>query len=200
MSRTVLVTGGAGYIGSHACLELLRAGHDVVVIDNLSNASSVSLDRVRELAGRDLLFHEADILDRTALDRIFAESPIDAVMHFAGLKAVGESVEKPLAYYRNNVAGTVTLLEAMRAADVRDLVFSSSCTVYGDPASVPVREDFPRSATNPYGRSKLIIEHMCEELASSPLESGWRGVRWGDIRPFAAHDHDATRTAIGSPP
>ena len=174
MSRTVLVTGGAGYIGSHACLELLRAGHDVVVVDNLSNASRVALDRVEALAGRGVAFHEDDITDRAALDRIFAAHPIDSVMHFAGLKAVGESVEKPLAYYRNNVVGTETLLEAMRAAGVRDLVFSSSCTVYGDPASVPVREDFPRSATNPYGRSKLIIEQMLEDLCASPLEDGWR--------------------------
>ena len=174
MSRTVLVTGGAGYIGSHTCLELLRAGHDVVVVDNLSNASRVALHRVQEMTGREVVFYAADIRDRAALGSIFDAHAIDSVVHFAGLKAVGESVEKPLAYYSNNVAGTLTLLEAMRAAGVRDMVFSSSCTVYGDPASVPVREDFPRSATNPYGRSKLIIEHMMQELAASPLEDGWR--------------------------
>ncbi len=186
MSHTVLVTGGAGYIGSHACLELLRAGRDVVVIDNLSNASRVSLDRVRELAGCELVFHEADIRDRGALDGIFAAQRIDAVIHFAGLKAVGESVEQPLAYYDNNVAGTVTLLSAMRAAGVRDLVFSSSCTVYGDPAQVPVREDFPRSATNPYGRSKLIIEDMLFDLAASPLEEPWRVVLLRYFNPVGA--------------
>jgi len=186
MSRTVLVTGGAGYIGSHACLELLRAGHDVVVVDNLSNASRVALDRVEELAGRGVAFHEDDITDRAALDGIFAAHPIDSVMHFAGLKAVGESVEKPLAYYRNNVVGTETLLEAMRAADVRDLVFSSSCTVYGDPASVPVREDFPRSATNPYGRSKLIIEQMLEDVCASPLEERWRVILLRYFNPVGA--------------
>ncbi len=185
MSRTVLVTGGAGYIGSHACLELLRAGDEVVVIDNLSNASRVSLDRVRELSGQDLTFYEADILDRAALDGIFVAHPIDAVIHFAGLKAVGESVEKPLAYYRNNVAGTVVLLEAMRAARVRDLVFSSSCTVYGA-APAPVNEDTPLSAANPYGRSKLIIEDMLRDLAASPIEEPWRIILLRYFNPVGA--------------
>jgi len=185
MSRTVLVTGGAGYIGSHACLELLRAGDDVVVIDNLSNSSRVSLDRVREISGRDLVFHEADILDRAALDRIFRDHAIDAVIHFAGLKAVGESVEKPLAYYRNNVSGTAVLLEAMRAAGVRDLVFSSSCTVYGA-ASAPVSEDTPLCAANPYGRSKLIIEDMLRDLSASPIEEPWRIILLRYFNPVGA--------------
>ena len=189
MQRTVLVTGGAGYIGSHTVLELLRAGHAAVVVDNLSNASRSSLDRVADLAGRAAVFHEADVLDRAALDRILAAHRPDAVIHFAGLKAVGESVEKPLAYYRNNVAGTLVLLDALRAAGVRDLVFSSSATVYGDPATVPIREDFPLSATNPYGRSKLIIEDMLRDVAApaaAPDGAPWRSVLLRYFNPVGA--------------
>lgn len=157
---SILVTGGAGYIGSHACLELLRAGHDVIVVDNLSNSSEQSLARVRELAGRDLAFHRVDLRDPAGVERVFAAGKVSAVMHFAGLKAVGESVEKPLIYWDNNVHGTLVLLQAMDRHEVRTLVFSSSCTVYGDPASVPIREDFPTSAINPYGMTKLTIERM----------------------------------------
>ena len=160
----LLVTGGAGYIGSHACLELLRAGHDVTVVDNLSNSSPRALDRVRELAGRDLTFHKVDLRDAAAMERVFAAGGIDSVMHFAGLKAVGESVQKPLLYWDNNVNGTIVLLQAMERHGVRTLVFSSSCTVYGDPASVPIREDFPNSAVNPYGMTKLTIERMLADL------------------------------------
>jgi len=160
----ILVTGGAGYIGSHACLGLLRAGHDVIVVDNLSNSSELSLSRVRELAGRDLTFHRVDLRDAAGVERVFAAGGISAVMHFAGLKAVGESVEKPLLYWDNNVHGTLVLLQAMERHDVRTMVFSSSCTVYGDPASVPIREDFPTSAVNPYGMTKLAIEHMLADL------------------------------------
>lgn len=160
----ILVTGGAGYIGSHACLELLRAGRDVVVVDNLCNSSEESLRRVRELAGRTLTFHKADLRDADALERIFAAGSIESVIHFAGLKAVGESVEKPLLYWDNNVVATVRLLEAMIRHRVKTLVFSSSCTVYGDPASVPIREDFPTSAVNPYGMSKLTIERMLSDV------------------------------------
>lgn len=160
----ILVTGGAGYIGSHACLELLRAGREVVVVDNLCNSNEESLRRVRVLAGRELTFHRADLRDTAALEQIFAATPIDSVIHFAGLKAVGESVERPLLYWDNNVVGTIRLLETMVRHRVKTLVFSSSCTVYGDPASVPIREDFPTSAVNPYGMTKLTIERMLSDL------------------------------------
>ncbi len=163
----ILVTGGAGYIGSHTCLELLRAGHEVIVLDNLSNSSVTSLERVAELAGRAPVFHEVDLRDAEGLDRVFRSSPIEAVIHFAGLKAVGESVEQPLRYWDNNVTGTIRLLEAMTRHRVRTLVFSSSCTVYGTPASVPIREDFPVSAVNPYGMTKLTIERMLHDLHRS---------------------------------
>lgn len=160
----ILVTGGAGYIGSHTCLELLRAGRDVVVLDNLSNSSVTSLERVAELAGRAPVFHQVDLRDDAGLERIFSSHPIDSVIHFAGLKAVGESVEQPLRYWDNNVNGTIRLLEAMIRHEVRTLVFSSSCTVYGDPPSVPIREDFPVSAVNPYGMTKLTIERMLHDV------------------------------------
>jgi UDP-glucose 4-epimerase len=160
----ILVTGGAGYIGSHTSLELLRAGYDVVVVDNLSNSKVEALRRVEQLAGRRLVFHKVDLLDRTGLDRVMGSAPIEAVIHFAGLKAVGESVSAPLRYYENNVAGTLVLCDVMQRHGVRSLVFSSSCTVYGDPRTVPITEDFPRSATNPYGRSKLMIEDILADL------------------------------------
>src|SRR5690606_18737572 len=153
----ILVTGGAGYIGSHMVLVLLDAGYDVLVLDNLSNAKRESLTRVEQLAGRAPRFVEGDIRDAALLDRLFAEHDIAAVMHFAGLKAVGESVAEPLAYYDCNVVGSLRLLEAMARAGVCTLVFSSSATVYGDPASVPITEDFPLSTTNPYGATKLHI-------------------------------------------
>ncbi len=161
---SLLITGGAGYIGSHACLEFLRAGHDVVVVDNLSNSREEALRRVRELAGRDLEFVKADLRDAIAIDRLLRRGDIDAVVHFAGLKAVGESVEKPLEYWDNNLNGTLVLVEAMARHGVKKLVFSSSCTVYGAPASVPIREDFPLSAANPYGATKLAIERMLHDL------------------------------------
>jgi UDP-glucose 4-epimerase len=160
MSNTVLVTGGAGYIGSHACVSLLETGHRVVVVDNLCNSSAEAVARVQEITGVSVPLVEGDIRDAACLDALFAGHEIDAVMHFAGLKAVGESVEKPLEYYDNNVGGTLVLLAAMERAGVNKLIFSSSATVYGDPASVPIREDFPLSATNPYGRSKLMIEEI----------------------------------------
>jgi UDP-glucose 4-epimerase len=160
----ILVTGGAGYIGSHACLELLRAGYDVSVVDNLCNSHEESLRRVRELGGKDLAFHRADLRDAAGLEQVFARGSIDAVLHFAGLKAVGESVERPLLYWDNNISGTLRLLEAMTRHGVKTLVFSSSCTVYGDPASVPIREDFPLSAVNPYGMTKLTIERILHDL------------------------------------
>jgi UDP-glucose 4-epimerase len=168
----ILVTGGAGYIGSHTCLELLRSGHDVVVVDNLVNSNPEALIRVQALAGRPLDFHEVDITDAEGLDRVFARQPIESVIHFAALKAVGESVGLPLRYYQNNVTGSLVLCEVMKKYGVNSMVFSSSCTVYGDPASVPITEDFPRSATNPYGRSKLITEDILTDLFRAEPE--WR--------------------------
>ncbi|MBN2297665.1 MAG: UDP-glucose 4-epimerase GalE [Deltaproteobacteria bacterium] len=160
----VLVTGGAGYIGSHTCVELLNAGYDVVVVDNLSNSKVESLKRVQEITGKKLSFFEMDLRDRTSLDTIFKRHRIDAVIHFAGLKAVGESVDIPLRYYHNNITGTLMLCEAMKDNNVRNIVFSSSATVYGDPHTVPIQEDFPLSATNPYGRTKLMIEDILRDL------------------------------------
>lgn len=181
----VLVTGGAGYIGSHTCVELLTAGHDVVVVDNLSNSHPEALARVEEIAGKSIDFHRADVCDRDALTAVFAGNTIDAVVHFAGLKAVGESVQQPLRYYHNNVYGTLTLCEAMAAHGVFDLVFSSSATVYGDPATVPIREDFPLSATNPYGRSKLMVEDILRDLHRSSPE--WNTVLLRYFNPVGAH-------------
>lgn len=156
----VLVTGGAGYIGSHTIIELLDSDCEVVVVDNLCNSKAESLRRVEKITGKSVTFHEVDLLDRAGVDKAFSNGRIDAVIHFAGLKAVGESVQIPLRYYHNNITGTLILCEAMAAAGCRNLVFSSSATVYGDPASVPIREDFPLSATNPYGRTKLQLEEI----------------------------------------
>jgi UDP-glucose 4-epimerase len=181
----VLVTGGAGYIGSHTCVEMLAAGMDVVVVDNLSNSKEESLNRVRRITGRPLTFVKADLRDRAALDAIFRDGAFDAVVHFAGLKAVGESVDIPLAYYENNVGGTIVLCEAMAAAGVKNLVFSSSATVYGDPATVPIREDFPLSATNPYGRSKLFIEEILRDLYVS--DKAWNVALLRYFNPVGAH-------------
>ena len=181
----ILLTGGAGYIGSHTAVSLLDAGHEVVVLDNLCNSSRLALERIATICGTAPGFVEGDVRDAALLDRLFAEHPIRAVMHFAGLKAVGESVEKPLEYYDNNVRGTLELLAAMRRAGVRTIVFSSSATVYGDPASVPIREDFPRSATNPYGRSKLMIEDVLADLHRA--EPGWNVARLRYFNPVGAH-------------
>lgn len=182
----ILVTGGAGYIGSHTCVELLQAGYEVVVFDNLSNASPVALERVAQITGKAPTFIQADIRDKTALTRTFAQQPMDAVIHFAGLKAVGESVAQPLAYYDNNVVGTLRLLEAMGEAGVKTLVFSSSATVYGDPREVPIREDFPLSATNPYGRSKLIIEDILRDLYRA--DPRWNLALLRYFNPVGAHE------------
>ena len=181
----ILVTGGAGYIGSHTCVELLNAGLEVVVVDNLSNSKEESLRRVRAITGKPLTFVQADLRDRAALDAILRDGPFDAVIHFAGLKAVGESVAMPLAYYDNNLGGTLTLCQALAAAGVRNLVFSSSATVYGDPASVPIREDFPLSATNPYGRSKLFIEEILRDLHVA--DSDWNISLLRYFNPVGAH-------------
>lgn len=182
----ILVTGGAGYIGSHTVLLLLEEGHDVHVLDNFANSSRESLRRVAELTGHHATVHVADLLDPVALDRVLSESRAEAVIHFAGLKAVGESVAKPLAYYRNNVVGTLNLLEAMDTHDVRTLVFSSSATVYGDSQILPLTEDQPLSATNPYGRTKLQIERILDDLAVS--DSRWNIAKLRYFNPVGAHE------------
>jgi len=181
----ILVTGGAGYIGSHTCLELLQAGHEVVVVDNLSNSKEESLIRIQEISGKDLKFHRVDLLDREALDHLFAGADIDAVIHFAGLKAVGESVKIPLNYYHNNITGTLILCEVMGKHGVKNLVFSSSATVYGDPATVPITEDFPVSATNPYGRTKLMIEEILRDWYISDNSLNIALLRY--FNPIGAH-------------
>jgi len=185
MAKFVLVTGGAGYIGSHACVELLNHGYDVTVVDNLSNSSEESLRRVGEITKKKLQFGRVDICDATALDGIFKQKKFDAVIHFAGLKAVGESGEIPLRYYANNVTGTLVLLEAMKRHGVKNLVFSSSATVYGDPAKLPLTEDAPLGPTNPYGRTKLMIEEICRDLAQA--ERDWRIILLRYFNPVGAH-------------
>ena len=155
----ILVTGGAGYIGSHTCIELLNAGYEVVVLDNLYNSSEKALERVKQITGKDLTFYEADILDKEALEKIFDKEQIDGVIHFAGLKAVGESVAKPLEYYHNNMTGTFNLCDVMRKHGCKNIIFSSSATVYGDPAFIPITEECPKgNNTNPYGQTKGILE------------------------------------------
>lgn len=183
--QTILVTGGAGYIGTHTCIKLLEAGYTVVVLDNFSNSSPEALRRVEELSGRAVACVEGDISDAALLDQVFADHAIDAVIHFAGLKAVGESVAQPLRYYRNNVSGTLVLCEAMQRAGVKNIVFSSSATVYGDPASLPIREDFPTSATNPYGRSKLMIEEILGDLHVA--DPAWNIALLRYFNPVGAH-------------
>ncbi|GAK49139.1 GalE protein [Candidatus Moduliflexus flocculans] len=181
----ILVTGGAGYIGSHACVELLNAGYDVTVVDNLSNSKEESLKRVQEITGKSLEFHPVDLLDKEALSRIFGAKKIDAVIHFAGLKAVGESVSIPLRYYHNNITGTLNLCEVMAAHNIKQLVFSSSATVYGDPHTVPITEDFPTSATNPYGWTKWMIEQILRDLYRS--DKSWNIALLRYFNPIGAH-------------
>ena len=183
---SILVTGGAGYIGSHTCVELLEAGYEVVVVDNLSNSSELSLSRVKKITGKSLTFYEADLLDRDALVDIFEKEKIDSVIHFAGLKAVGESVAKPLEYYHNNVTGTLVLCDVMRQFGVKSIVFSSSATVYGNPKTVPINEDFPLFATNPYGRTKLMLEEIFRDLYVADNE--WRIVLLRYFNPIGAHE------------
>ena len=183
--HTILITGGAGYIGSHTCVELLDAGYDLVVIDNFSNSKPAVLDRVAQISGRAPTFMEVDIRDRGALRDVFRAHDIDAVIHFAGLKAVGESVAQPLRYYDNNISGSIALFEVMAESGVKTLVFSSSATVYGDPHSVPIREDFPLSATNPYGRSKLMLEEILRDLFRS--DESWRIALLRYFNPVGAH-------------
>jgi len=181
----ILVTGGAGYIGSHTLVELLACGSEVLVLDNLTNASDVSLSRVEEISGKTISFIKGDVRDRTLLRELFSEYEISAVIHFAGLKAVGESVEKPLMYYDNNVSGSVVLFEVMAEFNCKRLVFSSSATVYGDPQSVPIVESFPLSATNPYGASKLMVEDICRDLYKS--DASWSIALLRYFNPVGAH-------------
>lgn len=183
---TVFVTGGAGYIGSHTIVELLNEGQQVVVLDNLSNSSEEALRRVTQITGKTVTFYQGDVLDSALLDSIFEQHDIESVIHFAGLKAVGESVSQPLKYYQNNVTGTLVLCEAMAKANIKNIVFSSSATVYGDPASLPITEDFPTGATNPYGQSKLMVEHVLSDLAAS--DANWNIAVLRYFNPVGAHE------------
>lgn len=181
----ILVTGGMGYIGSHTCVQMIEAGLTPIILDNLYNSKEVVLDRIEALVGVKPKFYEGDIRDPQILATVFAENQIDSVIHFAGLKAVGESVEKPIMYYDNNVSGTLVLVEAMRKAGVNSIVFSSSATVYGDPASTPINENFPTSATNPYGRSKLIVEECLTDIQKAHPEMSVTLLRY--FNPVGSH-------------
>ncbi len=183
---SVLVTGGAGYIGSHCCVELLDAGYDVVVVDNLANSKKEALNRVEKITGKSLHFHKVDLLDREGLDEVFSQYDIESVIHFAGLKAVGESVEKPLYYYYNNVTGTIRLCEVMNDHGVKDIVFSSSATVYGDPHEVPITEDFPLQPTNPYGHSKRMVEQVLSDVYQA--DTSWNVILLRYFNPVGAHE------------
>ncbi|MBR9917729.1 UDP-glucose 4-epimerase GalE [bacterium] len=181
----ILVTGGAGYIGSHTVLELLELGNEVIVVDNLSNSSKESLIRVESITGKSPIFYEQDLLDKAALENVFSSHKIDSVIHFAGYKAVGESVQKPMMYYQNNLDSTLILCEVMKKFDVKNLVFSSSATVYGDPESVPITEESSLSATNPYGRTKLFIEYILKDLYTS--DNSWNIALLRYFNPVGAH-------------
>lgn len=194
MKPTILITGGAGYIGSHTCVELLDAGAELVVVDNLCNSKSEALHRVESISRKKITFYELDLRNKQGLEKVFANHAISSVIHFAGLKAVGESVEQPLAYYDVNVTGSLVLFEVMAAANVKTLVFSSSATVYGDPQSVPIHENFPLSATNPYGRSKLMIEDILRDLYRA--DASWRIALLRYFNPVGAH----TSGSIGEDP
>ena len=183
---TILVTGGAGYIGSHTCVELLEAGYDVVVVDNLCNSSKESLKRVEQITGKCLKFYEADIADRKAMNKIFEENNIFGVIHFAGLKAVGESVAKPLEYYKNNISGTLEMCEVMRSHGVKNIIFSSSATVYGDPETVPITEECPKGqCTNPYGWTKSMLEQILMDIQKADPE--WNVILLRYFNPIGAH-------------
>lgn len=182
----ILVTGGAGYIGSHTVIELQNAGYDVVVMDNLSNSSEVALERVQEITGKPLTFYKADILDREATEEIFTKEKIEAVIHFAGLKAVGESVQKPWEYYNNNITGTLILLDVMRKHNVKNIIFSSSATVYGEPEKVPVTEETPKgSCTNPYGWTKSMLEQILTDIQKA--DPAWNVILLRYFNPIGAH-------------
>lgn len=182
----ILVTGGTGYIGSHTCVELIKLGHDVVIVDNLSNSKIEVLDYIKEITGYSCKFYQCDILDSPGLQKVFSENKIDSVIHFAGLKAVGESCAKPLLYYRNNISGTVILCEVMAEFGVKNIVFSSSATVYGVPKEVPLKEDFPLSTTNPYGSTKLMIEGILKDLYNADNEWNITVLRY--FNPIGAHE------------
>lgn len=182
----ILVTGGAGYIGSHTCVQLLNSGYKAVVADNLSNSKIEAIHRVRKITGKEVKFYQVDICDRSALREIFKQENIEAVIHFAAYKAVGESVSKPLEYYANNLISTIMLLETMKEFQIRNFVFSSSATVYGDPEKVPIQEDFPTSATNPYGRTKLMIEHILKDLSQANPNMNIAILRY--FNPVGAHE------------
>ena len=182
----ILITGGAGYIGSHTCVELLSAGYEIIVLDNFSNSKPESLNRVRELTGKDFTFYEVDLLDQSGLEEVFQNHLIEAVIHFAGLKAVGESVFIPLHYYHNNITGTLILCDVMKKYGVKNLVFSSSATVYGMPERMSISEDFPLSATNPYGRTKLMIEEILRDLYVA--DNSWSIALLRYFNPIGAHE------------
>lgn len=183
----VLVTGGAGFIGSHTVVELLNAGYEVVIVDNFSNSKPQALDAIKTITKKDFKFYEVDLLDKENLNNVFEDNKdIEAVIHFAALKAVGESVAKPIEYYHNNITGTLSLLECMKKHNVKKIVFSSSATVYGDPKSVPIKEDFPKCATNPYGQTKVMIEQILEDVHTSDNE--WSVVLLRYFNPIGAHE------------
>ena len=182
----ILVTGGTGYIGSHTAIELLKNGEEIVVVDNLSNSKIEMVDKIKKLSGKDFKFYEVDLLDREKLEKVFQENDIKEVIHFAGLKAVGESCEKPIEYYHNNITGTLILVDLMRKYNCKKIVFSSSATVYGDPATVPIKEDFPLSTTNPYGSTKLMIERILTDIYKSDNE--WTVILLRYFNPIGAHE------------
>ncbi|MCD4829303.1 MAG: UDP-glucose 4-epimerase GalE [Candidatus Cloacimonetes bacterium] len=194
----LLITGGAGYIGSHTCVVLLEAGHDIAILDDLSNSSREAVRRVEELAGKAVAFHQVDLLDEQAVRNVMAIEQPDGVIHFAGRKAVGESVEQPLLYYRNNVTGTLNLLQAMQDYNVRTLVFSSSATVYGEPDTFPITEDAPLNPANPYGRTKLMIERICIDLVAA--DPSWRVSLLRYFNPVGAHLSGRIGEAPDGPP
>lgn len=182
----ILVTGGAGYIGSHTCVELLNEGYEVIVVDNLYNANKKALDRVEEITGKKVIFYETDICDREGMNAIFEKEAVDAVIHFAGLKAVGESVAKPIEYYQNNLAGTLTLCDVMRNHGVKNIIFSSSATVYGDPAMIPITEECPKGVcTNPYGWTKWMLEQVLTDIQKADPE--WNVILLRYFNPIGAH-------------
>ena len=184
---SVLVTGGAGYIGSHTVVELLNRGEEIVIVDNFSNSKPETLDKIKKITGKDFKFYEVDLLDKEKLEKVFEENPnIDSVIHFAGLKAVGESVAKPIEYYHNNITGTLVLLDIMRNHNCKKIVFSSSATVYGNPKTVPIKEDFPLSTTNPYGSTKLMIEQILNDVYISDNE--WSVILLRYFNPIGAHE------------
>ncbi len=183
---SVLITGGAGYIGSHTCVEMVNAGYNVIVVDNLSNSKIESIKRVEKIVGKPIKFYEADVCDETALEKIFSENDIECVIHFAGLKAVGESCEKPLEYYNNNIVSTLSLCKVMRKHGVKKIVFSSSATVYGVAKTMPLVEDMPLGAINPYGRTKLFIEHILKDIYNA--DNSWSVVLLRYFNPIGAHE------------